>query len=640
MLSCALAATSLTGCSLLHKNDQSGPINQKSETEDTSVKPEADPVPDLPVDLPETEPGTDPETDPLPLPEPEVSNDRYLLDSGFADAPFYIVDKNGTKTGEFTDDEIIKGLPLDEDDYFYVQVIGIQDGIVYSTFNGNNEYKVIAFDPETKENKIIWDSNGLYIAAVDLYNDHIYVLTDKYDSSYDNIRFYETELTRVGDSLDYTEADAPSTSLLSKVSDYTFQLPFVYRASYTNKKCMTRILDEIGFAVAVKDDAVCTVSADGKAKKLKLPENTYVNVYAYDGNFAYLNWYDQDNGNYMTYCYDFSVDRYEEIGVVETIMLYEGNYYYAVDESEEYGIRDTHVYAYDPDGGRSTEQYEYLATPGARNCWGTNGFSIIDGQVYIVGVEKHEYMWLRVNYDESGASYTDIYCPISDIPLFEYGDVNYTSGSVVCPKCEKTVYKFYFETFNVDSNVCLGYKTINEALNKRMIDKALSSKEHYEESLQDNDCEYHEDERYCETEEMSVESVEVLFSKYITIDMGYYWYAGGAHGMPGIEQYVFDLDTGDELIAAEMFNGTEEDFKELVAQAVVDDYAENPDKYYIEGGSVYDTAYEYAGLTSTTIKFEEDGVYVYFAPYSLGPYASGFIGVKLSYKDFLGRDSL
>ena len=51
MLSCALAATSLAGCSLLHKNDQSGPINQKSETDDTTVKPEADPVPDLPVDL-------------------------------------------------------------------------------------------------------------------------------------------------------------------------------------------------------------------------------------------------------------------------------------------------------------------------------------------------------------------------------------------------------------------------------------------------------------------------------------------------------------------------------------------------------------------------------------------------------------
>ena len=147
-------------------------------------------------------------------------------------------------------------------------------------------------------------------------------------------------------------------------------------------------------------------------------------------------------------------------------------------------------------------------------------------------------------------------------------------------------------------------------------------------------------EQYIETEDVSVESVELLFSKYLTVDMNYYWYAGGAHGMPGMEQYVFDLDTGDELVPADLFNGTDEDFRDLVAKAVVDDYAENPDKYYIEGDSVYDTAYEYAGLTSTTIKFEEDGVYVYFAPYALGPYASGFIGVKLSYKDFLGRDSL
>lgn len=633
-----LAAASLAGCSI-GRNETSGPINQKTEKEEAPA-PAPEPVeslPELPAQLPESEP----EEEPAPLPEPEVADERYLLYDGSGDAPYYIVDENGTKTAEITKEEIVSSLGIEGEEELYLNEVGMLDGIFYVTVNGNNSYRVAAYDPEKHEGKFIWDSNGLYLCTVDLYNDHIYVVTDKYDSSYDNVRFYETELTRKGDSLDYEVADSPSAGIISKVSDYNIQLPFLYRSNYSNQKCITRIFDEGWFVLAIKDEEVYMITSEGEIRKLKLENGGgYVNVNAYDANFAYLSWYNDETGDYVQYCYDLSADRYEEIGVVEPLLCCNGLFYYSVDESDTYGVFDTHVYAYDPDGGRKMEQYEYVSIPGARQYRGTTGFSVINGQIYIVGVEKRESMWLRVNYDESGASYTDIYCPVRKIGIFDYGTIDYSSGIVRCPKCDKPVYKFYFETFSVDSGVCLGYKKINEAMSKNTLDTVLAKKEHYEDPENITDCEDHEYEQYCETEDITIDSVSVLNNKYLTVDTYYYWYAGGAHGMPGIDQYVFDMDTGDQAYAADMFAGTEEDFKVMVANAVVEDYNNNPDRYYIEKSEVYDTAYEYAGFDSTTIKFMEDGVHVYFAPYSLGPYAMGFIDVVLSYQDFIGRDQL
>ena len=638
ILSGVIAATSLAGCSLGKRNEQSGPINQKTEKDEPEPAPApTESLPELPVQLPDSEP----DTEPAPLPEPEVSDDRYLLYDGSGDAPYYIVDENGTKTAEITKEEIVRSLGIEGEENLYLSEVGMLDGIFYVTVNGNDSYRVAAYDPERHEGKFIWDSKGLYLCTVDLYNDHIYVVTDKYDSSYDNVRFYETELTRKGDSLDYEEADSPSAGIISKVSDYNIQLPFLYRSSYSNQKCITRIFDEGWFVLATKDNEIYMIQSDGEINKLKFPiDGGFVTINAYDANYAYFSRYDEEAGEYVVYCYDLSADRYEEIGAVESLICSGGYLYYCDDESDTYGIIDNHIYAYDPDGGRRIEQYEYVSTPGAREYRGTNGFTIINGQIYIVGVEKRESMWLRVNYDESGASYTDIYCPVRKIGVFDYGTIDYSSGIVKCPECDKPIYKFYFETFSVDPGICLGYKKINETLSKNTLDTVLVKKEHYEDPEYRTDCEEHEYEQYCETEDITIDGVNVLNGKYLTVDTYYYWYAGGAHGMPGIDQYVFDMDTADQVYAADMFAGTEEDFKVMVANAVVEDYNNNPDRYYIEKGEVYDTAYEYAGFNSTTIKFMEDGVHVYFAPYSLGPYAMGFIDVVLSYKDFLGRDQL
>lgn len=128
------------------------------------------------------------------------------------------------------------------------------------------------------------------------------------------------------------------------------------------------------------------------------------------------------------------------------------------------------------------------------------------------------------------------------------------------------------------------------------------------------------------------------------VDSHGYWFAGGAHGMPYIGQRIFDLSSGEELGVRDFYQGSEKDFKELVARKTKEDFEsyslyESP--YYSEDGDqVYQTAYEYADLDATQVIFGEDGVVIVYQPYEMGPFASGFIEVSISYEEFLGRGEL
>jgi hypothetical protein len=104
--------------------------------------------------------------------------------------------------------------------------------------------------------------------------------------------------------------------------------------------------------------------------------------------------------------------------------------------------------------------------------------------------------------------------------------------------------------------------------------------------------------------------------------------------------YYFDTAAAQEDYGTYPLTYEGEDFTVTADAYNMSGIMEDASVRVIEKDEVYDTAYEYAGFNSTTIKLMEDGVHVYFAPYSLGPYATGFIDVVLSYKDFLGRDQL
>ncbi|MBQ9862873.1 MAG: DUF3298 domain-containing protein, partial [Lachnospiraceae bacterium] len=93
--------------------------------------------------------------------------------------------------------------------------------------------------------------------------------------------------------------------------------------------------------------------------------------------------------------------------------------------------------------------------------------------------------------------------------------------------------------------------------------------------------------------------------------------------------------TGDEVTLKDLYKGSEEDFKKLVANATLEyskTFSEDNYPFFSEGQDLYDSAYEYSSLESAII-WENDGIKVVFDPYVLGPYAAGPIEIAVSYKD-------
>ena len=161
-----------------------------------------------------------------------------------------------------------------------------------------------------------------------------------------------------------------------------------------------------------------------------------------------------------------------------------------------------------------------------------------------------------------------------------------------------------------------------------------------------SDCSEHQEhpEWYTITDDYTVSAVRIINNKYLAVDMGGYWYAGGAHGMPLRAQHMFDLETGEEKTIVDFYTLSNDDFKALVAYKTKEDflsYTDGESPYFAaDADTVFDQAYEYADLDGGTVDFAEDGIYYYYPPYEMGPYAAGYIDVFISYEELLGRKDL
>ncbi|MBP5472968.1 MAG: DUF3298 domain-containing protein, partial [Lachnospiraceae bacterium] len=149
---------------------------------------------------------------------------------------------------------------------------------------------------------------------------------------------------------------------------------------------------------------------------------------------------------------------------------------------------------------------------------------------------------------------------------------------------------------------------------------------------------------YRVTDDWTVTGVGIIDDKYLTVNMGGYWYGGGAHGYPSRNQYLFDLETGEELSIEDFYTGSEKDFKTLVAEKTRDYYLSldpNSNPFYTDDEDIiYSDAYENVYLEDGNIEYLEDGIIYYYPPYLMGPYAAGYIDIFIPYSELLGRASL
>ena len=98
-----------------------------------------------------------------------------------------------------------------------------------------------------------------------------------------------------------------------------------------------------------------------------------------------------------------------------------------------------------------------------------------------------------------------------------------------------------------------------------------------------------------------------------------YEFTGGAHGMTYLDDYNYNLLTGDRLILKDMFKSGV-NYDEIINNFIASEINNNPE---IKGISENQPFY-----------IDEDGIVIYFGLYEIAPYYVGIPKFKLKFDEF------
>lgn len=547
----------------------------------------------------------------------------------------YTIDENGNKVGEYRVKDYKDQLDALGIDYRNINVKGCYDDVLYFNYyydDGDNAVSFFAIDTATGEVAKFYgyDSDWTEI-SFDYYNGKVYIDVRKYETGEQK----EVVFVKENGALVFNEEEAEINDILEKSNGKLFQ-------SYDFNYSLQRTYDELGFLIAgenLKDDSskwnYYKVTKEGETPIESL-QNVALYLAFYGPDWAFCDNY--ENSDVMTECYSLEGSEKHIIkreGVFSNRLATDGNkVYYSNYTSKQYGMKDYQVYCYDCDTDTTEKLYDISSVPGTGNLeFGIDGFKVINGQIYALQFYDNSAGWGR--FDSDKGVFVDINLPLHEYSVFNYGLVNYQSFEQQCPFCGITIYQTYTENFVLDAK----YSEHAAEINKQLEPMPSEGKTIED----DSECEYHkeEPEQYCETDDTKVDDVNIIGDKFLTVNMSDYWFGGGAHGMPGMWQRIFDLTTGEELSVTDFYSGTEDEFKALVAQKTKEDYEINSELYFAEtSDEVYDQAYESVSLVGGDIFWYEDHATYVFPPYELGSYAAGFIEIEIPYEDLFGASTL
>lgn len=107
-----------------------------------------------------------------------------------------------------------------------------------------------------------------------------------------------------------------------------------------------------------------------------------------------------------------------------------------------------------------------------------------------------------------------------------------------------------------------------------------------------------------------------------------YEYSGGAHGMPFRKPLIYNLENGERMEAEDLFDVSEDEFKNAFLSAFEERIAESPDDFWADA---MDYVKEEASFENEDFYLTESGTVFYFEPYVLAAYAYGYIEAEIPY---------
>ncbi len=640
-----LTAIALTGCSNL---SEVIPPSNDENIEDTDDIEEDD----------EDNEGDDEEDDQSAHTGVAHGNSSYILARSPLSDTFYLYDSKKDSLMYIDRYEIAAKSPnsnpdiyrlYDEYEYYRSTLVGEGDGFLFFqdsvVFEEGGDSQPIVYAVREDDYKIydVWRNSGNgYLSGVEFYNGCVYIdYTMGYDDNFrslgDNVVAFRYDSKT--DSFTEEEVNEELKKVVQKSNDLGAHIRRSGNYSYAH------VYDECGYLPAVKDAELILINSSGMTITVPGFEDGYYAYYDENHVFTILMDYETGKGTACVY----------NLRNGETVEINEGSnadrllgkngtkYYYSVSNNEEYGITHNYVYVYDSEAGTNELMYDAKFAPGSNIAPGIEGFTLTDSFLYYIGFDEGSIFWVPVELDNPKDEYPRI--DLGSDSLFYYGTIDYMSNTYECPDCKTDLVCTYVEYPVLGEYVSENVDKINEYMKnvaQGFIDADCND------AYIDSSCEDHQEHPswYRVTNDYYVSNICVICDNYLTIDISGYWYGGGAHGMPSRVQYLFDTNTGEVKTLSDFYPGTENDFKALVAEKTKEHFLSYDDEdfgtpyFAADAETVYDQAYDLVSLNSGTVEFTDEGIIYYYPPYEMGPYASGFIDIKISYDELLGRNSL
>lgn len=475
-----------------------------------------------------------------------------------------------------------------------------------------------------------------------VYNDCLFITESEYDyNGNGRVARTETCFTRPDSSDEYTEINRVGQNYEYLNESYK-RIVLSNRSLDGRKMSLTESVESTGFITVCDGDNYYRYDEFGDSYFVTAYSHDEI-YYNFDSNYAVAAYSFSEFEksilitNYVTGATKFITSNFDGILGFRSGCIYYYDEIIGDDRIKSYEIK---MYSAWEDETYTLYTTEYNPGVNYDHLDGVTDFYLCGDTIYTTIFNGLSTNWYTITASEDGYSVNDTGCVAKTYSWREYGIMNAQYYRDTCPYCGQTIYSYYSDIYSVLDDIP-NYEKINSKL-VELDEVRFSANGFTSGTITQEYCdEYHNSEYYFagDTIDFNVSEVKILSSNYIAIYFDGYTYSGGVHGYPLKTQYVFDLNTGDYIEFSNLFSGSEEDLKELVANAAKADCASDLETYgytdYYENDPelVYTSAYETVSLETLYGEFEEDGYHVFFSPYEMGPYASGYIEVIIPYSD-------
>jgi len=562
----------------------------------------------------------------------------YLLPSAY-DA-VYVLDHEGNPLGQFDVRDFWQKMENSGYDFHAASILGISEGVLYLELGGrmDDQYQenVYAVDLNTYDVVTLWQSTQEQeYGGGELYRGKLYIkMQDRYNEDAGEVIFLKDQ-----DTFSFTQSANEPESFYKTLRSIDNQEYYIIDHQETYIPVFTSghtsyvaCLDHYGYVIVKENDRLCRIMKDGTILPLKIDStDSYIVEFDQDCVLYRCN---QGSGEDGYYVYDL---KKEQVNKLTSMNKSDGFYgmkdqkaYFVEEKASDFGQQEYVFYQCDLQLDQRKDLFPINAVPGMKGL-NPGVYQVINDRVFYVGFEngKLVMMYRDLNAPEQ---VQNTGCTLALLNAFSCGTVERLSNTVGGKK-------IYVEGFQVDERFPQASK-INTNLRKRM-EKDITDENERKGSALISQCPTN-----YQSKSIYVSDVRILNGKYLCVD-----YEGTVEDSVTYYDFgyeiLFDLESGEELTMKDFYQGTEEEFKDFVANIVQEEECADAQArassddcttpaYNNDADKVYNEVHDQVGFDSY-IKFNEDGVYIIYDGDTM---IWGDYDAFISYQDLLGRPKL